>query len=365
MTSRRVAILGGGNGARAAAVEFGLRGHDVVLYPSVRRPGAAADIEQAGGITAHGVIEGTAPVTVAADMAAAVDGADVVMMVVPTVHQVAFADVLAPHLRDGLALALMPGSLGSLELVHRLREAGVRADFTVSEIAALPYITRITGPAEVAVHGRRRYTAAGVFPAAASGAVIPLLQDLYPELRPLANVLEAGLSNPNPTLHCLGVLLSASRIEYSGGEFYYYAEGMTPHVCQAIEAIDAERLSIGRALGIELLSLADTFPEMGYAPAGENFHEVIRAVVPLRGIRGPSELDNRYLTEDVPIGLTIYSQLGRQLGVATPLMESVIALTGALLGRDFVAEGRTLGRCGIEGLTGEELLHYVTRGDGV
>ena len=39
-----------------------------------------------------------------------------------------------------------------------------------------------------------------------------------------ANVLEAGLNNPNPTLHCLGVLMSASRIEYSHGEFYYYEE---------------------------------------------------------------------------------------------------------------------------------------------
>ena len=55
----------------------------------------------------------------------------------------------------------------------------------------------------------------------------------------MPNVLAAGLNNPNPTLHCLGVLLSASRIEYSHGEFYYYEEGMTPHVCQAIEAIDA------------------------------------------------------------------------------------------------------------------------------
>ena len=39
--------------------------------------------------------------------------------------------------------------------------------------------------------------------------------------------------------------------------------------------------------------------------------------------------------EDVPIGLTIYAQLGRQVGLEPVLMESVIHLTRALLGTDF------------------------------
>ncbi|MDQ1250465.1 MAG: opine dehydrogenase, partial [Actinomycetota bacterium] len=178
----------------------------------------------------------------------------------------------------------------------------------------------------------------------------------------MSSVLEAGLSNPNPTLHCLGVLLSASRIEYSHGEFYYYEEGMTPHVCQAIEKIDAERLAIGQALGFELMSLLDTYPTMGYGPKGDTFWSVIRGVAALNGIKGPSEIDSRYLTEDVPIGLTIYSGLGRQLGVDTRIMESVITLTSALLGRDFAAEGRTPERCGIAGMSRKELLDYVATG---
>ena len=32
MQQRRVTILGGGNGARAAAFEFGAAGHEVTLY---------------------------------------------------------------------------------------------------------------------------------------------------------------------------------------------------------------------------------------------------------------------------------------------------------------------------------------------
>ena len=290
---------------------------------------------EAGAIEARGEISGSAPVRVELDLGRAIEGAEAIFIVVPTNHHRTFAQMLGPLLADGANIVLMPGSLGSLDFAQSLREQGVTANVTISEIAALPYATRITGPAEVTVFGRRRIVSVGVFPADRTDVVAPILADLYPGIDVMPNVLAAGLSNPNPTLHCLGVLLSASRIEYSQGEFYYYREGMTPHVCQAIEAIDAERLAIGRAFGIELLSLIDTYAVMGYGPEGDTFYEVISGVDLLRVIKGPGQIDSRYLTEDVPVGLTIYSQLGRQVGVEPVLMESVIHMTTALLGTDF------------------------------
>ncbi len=359
---RRVTILGGGNGARAAAAEFGIAGHQVTMYDVPQFIGGLAAIEASGRITADGVFAGTAPVRVEPDLEAAIADAEVVLIVVPTTHHLTYAELLAPLVRDGMNVVLMPGSLGSLEFVEVVRRSGSTADITVSEIAALPYATRIVGPDSVHVFGRRRIVSIGVFPAQAADRVRPVMSDLYPGIEEMANVLEAGLSNPNPTLHCLGVLLSASRIEYSHGDFYYYEEGMTPHVCQAIEAIDAERVAIGAALGVSVLSLRDTYSVMGYGPAGDTFWSVIRGVAALNGIKGPTEIDSRYLTEDVPIGLTIYSQLGTQLGVDTKVMQSVITLVGALLDRDFVAMGRTLERCGIGDLNRGQLLDYVTTG---
>ena len=362
MAARRVTVLGGGNGARTAAAEIAIAGHQVVMYELPGLAASLAGIVSSGVICADGAISGVAPVRVATDIAEAVADAEVVLLVVPTMHQLAFARALAPVLTDGMNLVLMPGSLGSLEVVEYFRSLGELPDITVSEIAALPYATRISGPCDVTVFGRRKYVSVGVFPAVKAERVMAVLTDVYPGIQLQAHVLEAGLNNPNPTLHCLGVLMSASRIEYSHGEFYYYEEGMTPHVCRAIEAIDAERVAIGAALGLEILSLVDTYYVMGYGPKGDNLWSVIRGVAALNGIKGPHEIDSRYLTEDVPIGLTIYSQLGRQLGVDTALMDSVITLAGALLSRDFVAEGRTLARCGIAGMTSDQLLTYVTTG---
>lgn len=362
MTQRTITVLGGGNGGRTAAAEFGIAGHTVTLWEVPAFADGLAAIAASGRIEANGKIQGSAPVRVESDLATAVAGSEAIFVVIPTNHQLTLAGLLAPHLRDGMNLVLMPGSLGSLAVAHFLTENGVSADVTVSEIAALPYATRITGPTQVTVFGRRKIVSVGTFPAVHSDRVAAVLDDLYPGIEVMPNVLAAGLSNPNPTLHCLGVLMSASRIEYSHGEFYYYEEGMTPHVCQAIEAIDAERLAIGRALGIDLLSLRDTYAVMGYGPSGDTFWSVIRGVSALNGIKGPMQIDSRYLTEDVPVGLTIYSQLGRQVGVAPVLMESVIHLSGALLGTDFAQDRRTAASCGIAGLDAPGLLEFVATG---
>lgn len=362
MAGRRVAVLGAGNGGRTAAVEFALSGHEVALYEVPQYSALLAGIASSGRIRASGAIAGEAPVRVELDLAAAVAGAEVIMVVVPTNHQRNFAAALAPLLVAGMHVVLMPGSLGSLECAAIWQQAGMTADVTISEIAALPYATRITGPVDVTVHGRRRVVSAGTFPARRTSEVHAVLSELYPGIEAMPNVLAAGLSNPNPTLHCLGVLLSASRIEYSHGEFYYYEEGMTPAVCQAIEAIDAERLAIGRAFDIDLLSLKDTYHVMGYGPQGDTFWSVIRGVRALNGIKGPSQIDSRYLTEDVPVGLTAYAQLGRAVGVAPVLMESVIHISGALLGTDFAADRRTLERCGLAGMDRDGIMEYVTNG---
>ncbi len=362
MTATKVTVIGGGNGGRTAAADFALAGNDVVLYDLPEFAGHLDAIAASGVIRASGAISGDAPVRIAPDLVAAIDGADTIVICVPTMHQRAFAELLAPLLTDESHVVLMPGSFGSLAFRTRVGELRALPDMVVSEIAALPYATRITGPDQVHVFGKRRYISIGVFPAVAAERVMPTMELLYPGIELMSNVIEAGLNNPNPTLHCLGVLMSASRIEYSHGEFYYYEEGMTPHVCAAIEAIDAERLAIGAAAGVEVLSLQDTYARMGYGPSGDSFWSVIRGVAALNGIKGPAHIDSRYLTEDVPIGLTIYSQLGRQLGVPTPIMESVITLTKALLSRDFADDERTLAGCGIEGLDRENLTDFVTTG---
>lgn len=355
--------MGGGNGGRAAAAEFAMGGHRVTLFEMPQFADQVKGLVETRRIRAVGVINGEAELErVTFDVAEAVEGAEVILVVVPTMYHITYAKLLGPVLQDGHNVVLMPGSIASLEFAEELRRQKVDKDVTISDFAALPYVTRIVDSNTVKVFGRRARLSMGVFPAVKSNRVMTVMRDLFPGIETMRDVFEAGLTNPNPTLHCMGILLNAGRIEYSHGEFYYYEEGLTPGVCKAIEAIDQERVNIGKALGLDILNLKDTYPVMKYGPKGDSFWQVIRGVLPLMGVKGPAELDNRYLTEDVTIGLVCYSQLGRKLGVDVKLMESVIHIAAAVLERDFFENGRTLKRCGIEGMGVEQLIEYARTG---
>ena len=67
-----------------------------------------------------------------------------------------------------------------------------------------------------------------------------------------------------------------------------------------------------------------------------------------RGIRAQSQLDNRYLTEDVGYSMVLFAELARTAGVPTPTMDAVIDIASVLLGRDFRREApRTLAGLGL------------------
>ena len=77
----------------------------------------------------------------------------------------------------------------------------------------------------------------------------------------------------------------------------------------------------------------------------------------------PVSLTNRYVTEDIPIGLVCWSQLGETLGVSTPLMYATVEIGIAISGVNYWEIGRTVKRCGIAGMTTDELQEYARTGN--
>jgi opine dehydrogenase len=295
------------------------------------------------------------------DPAEAIRGTDAILLVMPSLYHRDYAEMLAEHLEDGQNVVLIPGTFGSLEFLTRIREKGCTAKITVSELDTLPYATRMTGPASVNVYHALPTFGVGVFPAVKTKAVLAIMKSLYPATTAFRDVLEAGLSNCNPVIHPLGVLMNAGRIEYSRGEFWYYEEGITPSTARAMEALDAERLAIGKKLGLRLVGQAAALHAVDYGPKGDLW-ETLKGSKGLTPIKGPTTLLNRYVTEDIPIGLVCWSQLGEMLGVKTPLMRATIEIGIAISGVNYWETGRTLQRCGIEGMTAKALREWVTTG---
>lgn len=363
MTSRHIAVLGGGHGARTVAADMALAGHSVGLFEFEEFHENVAQIFSSRKIAITGnARQGQAELALCThDIEEAIRGAEMILVVIPSLYHLRYAELLHPHLQDGQHIVLMPGTLGSLEFQATLARHGCKASVTISELDALPYATRITSPTSVFAYHALPVFGVGVFPARRTQEVLAAMRDLYPGVSSFRDVLEAGLSNSNPVLHPLGVLMNAGRIEYARGEFYYYEEGITFSTVRAIEALDRERIAIGAMLGLDLPDQAAALHAVGYGPKGDLW-QALKGSKGLTPIKGPTTLSNRYVTEDVPIGLVCWSQLGEQLGVPTPLMRATVEIAGAISDEDYWKTGRTLERCGIEGLSAEALIQYVHNG---
>jgi opine dehydrogenase len=150
-------------------------------------------------------------------------------------------------------------------------------------------------------------------------------------------------------------LANAARIEGTGGDFLFYEEGVTDSVGRLIEALDGERIAIGRALGVEILPDPEMGVRQGYMLEA-NYGSGYREAPGFRGIGAQPALDHRYLNEDVGYGLVFMSRLGEQVGVATPAMDALIRLASILMDHDYAAEARrTPETLGISGRSADEL----------
>lgn len=355
------AVLGGGNTAFSVAANLALAGADVTL---VELPQFAASIEP---IAVHkrihlGGVARTGAATIAEVTSdfAAIQRHELVLLIVPSYGHRAFADACARHLRAGQTLVLMPGNLGSLAFARLLKERGVHG-VTLAETDTAPYVCRKLAPDAAHIWGVVRGMGMGVLPAAAGPRVRALIERWFPGVQLYPHVLACGLSAMNPVVHPPGVLLNAGRIERSRGEFYFYEEGVTPAVCKLIYALDAERLAIGRALGVELLPVDEAFHRAGFGPRGDLW-STIHGSLMLTQLRAPGAINTRWLTEDVPYGLATWLLLAEGLGVRCPTMQAVVRLSGTICGTDFLAQARTPQELGMDGLAAGELLRRVTEG---
>lgn len=141
-----------------------------------------------------------------------------------------------------------------------------------------------------------------------------------------------------------------------------YEEGMTPSVVRVMEALDQERLNIGAAFDIPLPTGVDMMVESGYGPRG-TLWESLNGSAGLTPVKGPDSLENRYVTEDIPFGLVAWACLGQAARVATPVMNSLVEIGGAVMNRDCWQDGRNLEKMGLENLTKEQIKSFLATGE--
>ena len=344
----RITVLGSGNGGYAAAADLASRGYEVTMYEGY-------DVSRLRPIQDQGGIQLTGPYKeqfveikdVTTDPKQASEDADILLVTVPAFGQMWLAKAFAKHLQKGQLWLMAPGSAGSLELHNSVFASVLKKGIMLAETNILPYGCRNTSPGVVWVRPYKVLLISG-FPSTSTNAVLERVGDMY-NFKQAKNVVEGALTFTNPIIHSVPAILNTSLCELNKPGFVFYEDCMTPQVLRCMDAVDQERQEVCRALELDSRSIDDLYRE---------FH-VAGPVYRNRGKALPGGMLDRYITEDVPYGLVLWSSLGDLAGVKTPLIDSFIRIASTIRNTDFMTNGRNLKRLGIEGFSKERLLRYL------
>lgn len=377
MTKVRFAVLGGGNGAFAFAADLSIAGYSVNLYEELRFAENIKGVQEAGGIEVTGFGPGTQggfpngwPRTgfaklnkVTTDIKEALDGVDVILVVTPAFgHEPMFKAAL-PHLTDDQTLIFACANWACVRFAKELKIAKKKT--TLAEMAILVYSCRKSGPARVHLDGMKETLAISALPSDRTPKLLKVLNEAYNGITKYTaakNVLETSLSNVNLVFHPGLSVLNAGLVEQKKGDFIFYAYGCTPSVGRVLDTVDKERMAVGKALGLNLVSSVKLL-DIYYTAKGNNLYEAIQDCKPYAdpiGGKAPTTLKFRYLTEDVPYALVPLSSLGDQLKVPTPTIDGLISLACALNGEDYWSIGNNTRKLGIAGMTSKQINKLVS-----
>lgn len=363
--SKEIAILGAGNGGQALAGDLALRGFSVRLWDLEAFKKSIAPIMENNNtirVDLMGEPKQAKLAMVGASIEETVKGADIICVSAPSFASEIITKELTPYITPEQTLLYCPGSTGNaLAGAKILRENGKQNN--VAEFATLPYAARLGDPGTIKIFLLVTKLYTGVFPARNTDRVIKKLMPLFPDaIEAMDSVLESSLNNGNPISHPVPTLLNASRIGLKIPYLFY--QDIIPEIARINEKLDEERMQLCDKLGYKRINGAERLYLMGYSPKTDNLYDAYKQSQPFAKIKSPDSLYDRYLLEDVGYGLQIFSQLGNQLSVPTPVCSAVVTLAGSLLGIDFWNErNRTLADMGIEGMDVERLKEYLYNGE--
>lgn len=348
----KIAVLGAGNGGCAVAADLCLKGqHEVTLVKtsnSMHNDNFTHLLESDGKISMweDGETRHTRIPHITTDLSV-ISESDIIIIYIQTKYHEALVERVIPYLHPDQIVLFNPGYLSTAYMLKHSMPEGV----IVAEAESSFIDCRIAAPGLIRVGFRNVRNPIGIYPAARKAEAIDKLNQLGFPFTYLSSVVEAALHNPNLIVHTVGAIMSIPRIEKTKGEYCMYHEVFTPSVWRILEKLDAEKMDILEKLGFDRLPYVEACKFRNSLDDDRDAKEVFfwYAAMPTRA-KGPTVVDSRYISEDVPQGLVMLEALGQQLHIATPITTALIELATSALGRDMREEGRSPDKLGQENI---------------
>ncbi|MCI2284349.1 NAD/NADP octopine/nopaline dehydrogenase family protein [Colwellia sp. MSW7] len=378
----RIAIIGAGNAGSACAFMAAEAGHKVRLLKTsnhithdehfdamVANKGIYCIDNTKNGTFTDSADDATKNFQslelITRDPKLAIEGADVVMIFIQTTYHPELAKRIAKYFQDNQLVIIIPGYAGSIFYSKYCDNKPIFA-----EGESTPNDARVVEPGIVKVLFKNARNSLSFFPSVTTTRGMAIAANLFPaydidrkDVR--KNIFESALHNPNIIVHTVGLYVMYPMLEYCAKHHpdevpYMYRDALSTDMAWLmIKKLDAEKMAVLSALGCEPTPYLEACLFRNEEDLTQDPKDVFESYK-ISSPPGPYSFDNRYVTEDVPMGLVLLSSLGEKLGIKMPECNRLIDMCGGILTRDFFAEGRTLTSLGLGELTKEELIHFVT-----
>lgn len=350
----KISILGAGNAGCAVAADLTLKGHEVTLiktshamhddnFEYLQSHNGEMTLNEFGIVSSAHIYKTTRELS-------ELSSSEIIIIYIQTNFHEQLIKKIVPYLVDDQILLINPGYLSTAYVLKYCLDKNI----IIAEAESSFIDGRIMKPGFFQVGFRNVRNPIGIYPSARKDEAIKKLDQLDERFVYLDSVVEAALHNPNLIVHTVGSVMSIPRIEKSHGDFCMYHEAYTrdnPCTWKILEALDSEKMNVLEKLGFERLSYVHACKLRNSFDDDMDAKEVFLDYASMETrAKGPTKVDSRYISEDVPQGLVMLEALGRSLEVATPICTALIDIASVALGRSMRVEGRTPERLGKENI---------------
>ena len=345
MRKKKYTVIGAGNGGLVTAGFIFLKGYEVFLYN--RSEERIKYIKNHGYTIQFGDKSDKIRLNyVGNNLSEALCDSDVIIVVITANGHSDIAEKMAPYLKDGQIILLVPGrTCGVLLFNKTLKKAGCKANIIIAEANTLFFAARLKLPDLIEIKGIKNEVSVSALHSRDNDYVINVLSDIFPNITKADSFLETSFSNIGAIFHPIIFLSNKERIQRKE-KFNFYTNGVTKQVAEYIEKVDFEFKLIASAIGINSLSVIDWLNSR-YGLPKTSVYKMIKSNPTYKDILAPTTINHRYICEDIPTGLVPMSLFAKNLGISTPTIDYFIERGSKLLNIDFRSEGRTLNKLGL------------------
>ncbi len=355
----KIAVLGTRNNSLASAYDWAAAGHDVYLFDFPDNQYVLSAISDAGGVHSVGTMEGFQPVRYAGTgIEKVIPGAELIFVTGQADRLTDYAGACVPYLEDGqIYVVISCGGMGSLAFKNALGLAYDDPRVIVAETHTSPYFSRVIGPGRNSVFYKLPTALkCASLPSSLIDRVCGKLRGVLPGVEAAGSVILTTLQDCGPSTQSVITIMNAPLIERTGGDFFFFRDGITPSVARIIQAVDEERIAIGAALGLRVENGIELGIRQGAMEPGTDYLHGYSDSAEFEPFMAQSSLNDSFYIRDVGYSMVFWIDLARRLGVPVPVMTAIETLASGIMQTNFMAESpRTLKELGIADLTDEQL----------